>query len=279
MNRSWIAKIGSRVLCPALVGTLALTAWASLQAAPLVTLSVEGRKAGTTDWLKSIPDVAAGDVIQYRVMVDMAPIGTTNNGVTINSLTTGLDGMNTLSFKLWQAASDSIQVNFSRAGIVPDPDTGEPVDHQTPAIVGTWKNGTGAFGGDLAPRGNGNNDLVRIRAVRAAGSFLGIDPVAVFGPPSSNPDNLAQFTVATGGQLGTINVAWDEAAGDGGGRVNATDAGSAPFFVTAQSLGGADPIVGFSPLTLGAVPEPSTIALVATGLIGLVAFARRRRVA
>jgi hypothetical protein len=285
MNRSWIAKFCSRVICPALIGTLVLAAWASVQAAPLVNISVEGRKAGTTAWLKTIPDVAAGDVIQYRVMVDMAPLQTSNTqpGVggpvttTIQSLTAGLDGMNTLSMRLWQAASDSIQVNFSRGPIVDE--DGELVDHQQNAIPSAWRNGTGAFGGNLKPRGNGNNDLGEVRLVRSSGNFAGIDPSAVFTPPATNPDNLNQFTVMTGGQLGTINVGWDFARGTGGGRVNATDAGSPAFFVTPETLNSADPIAGFSPLILGAVPEPSTIALMASGLIGLVAFARRRRAA
>ena len=50
---------------------------------------------------------------------------------------------------------------------------------------------------------------------------------------------------------------WDFSKGTGGGRINATDAGSPPFFVTAESLSSNDPNVGFSPLVLGAVPEPS----------------------
>src|SRR4029079_8929958 len=171
------------------------------------------RKAGPTAVLKPLPDGAAGDVIQYRVLVDMAPVGTANTQpgaggpvtTTIQTLTNNLDGMNSLSLKLGQAASDSIQVNFSRGPITTDPDTGDPVDTQQGAILSSsWKAGTGAYGGDLSPRGNGMNDLAKIRLVRAAGSFAGIDPIAVFGPPATNPNNLSQFTVMTGGQLGTI---------------------------------------------------------------------------
>src|SRR4029078_4712724 len=118
MKRSLTVKCVSRLLCPALIGTLVLTAWASVQAAPLVNISVEGRKAGTTAWLKTIDQVAVGDVIQYRVLVDMAPVGTTNTQpgaggpvtTTIQTLTNNLDGMNSLSLKIGQAASDSIQV-------------------------------------------------------------------------------------------------------------------------------------------------------------------------
>ena len=149
-----------------------------MQAAPLVNISVEGRHAGTTAWLKTIPDVAAGDVIQYRVLVDMAPVGTANTQpgaggpvtTTIQSLTNNLDGMNSLSLKLGQLSTDSIQVNFSRGPITTDPDTGDPIDTQQNAILSnSWKAGTGAYGGDLSARGNGMNDLAKIRLVRAAG--------------------------------------------------------------------------------------------------------------
>ena len=56
--------------------------------------------------------------------------------------------------------------------------------------------------------------------------------------------------------------------------------GAGQIFITAAGQSGADPLVGFTPLTVAAaIPEPSTIALVGMGLLGLVAVARRRRAA
>ena len=250
MNRRWISKL-SRAFCPAIVGTLVLTACASVQAANLATISMEGRKAGTSDPWVSALTVAPGDVIEYRLRADMAAEGTSNGSNTINSLAGS--GLQSLSLAITQNPSDSIQVDFN-----------DPIP-AAQALTNGWGDGTGASPGALAPRTPGGLDNVSaIRPIHSPGTFSAVDPETIL--------TGSTFTVvsATGG-TGTVTPTWGTASG--AMRIN----GAGQIFITAAGQNGADPLVGFAPLTLAAIPEPSTIALVGMGLFGLVAVARRRR--
>jgi len=282
MNRSWNAKF----ICSALVATLVLATWASVQAAPLVNLSLEGRKkGGDPTWLKTIPTANVGDVIQYRLLVQMAPVGTANTqrdsaGQPVTTTITSLnptapnaDGMNSLYVALRQLASDGIQVNFTRGPIIPDPEG--DIDTQKAILPTAWQQGTGAFGGSLENRGaTGFKNLAAIRPVRASGNFAGVAASTVLVPPTANPDNIGEFVVMTnaGNGLATIMPMWGGST-SGGGRING---GTREIFVTDDTQANStDPIVGSSPLVIG-IPEPSTVVLAGMGVIGLVVFARRR---
>jgi len=248
MNRRWIFAI---------VGTLALSAWSSVQAAPLANVFVEGRIQGTTTWSAGPLTVAPGNVVEYRLLADLAAVGATNAKGTITSVANS--GLQSLTLALTQAPTDTITIDLNAP---PDAATG---------LRNGWGSGIGASTGVLKPRTGGLDDLRSIRPIRATGTFSAVDPEVIF--------EGGTFTVAAApaGGMGTLLPTWSEtptgAGGTGALRIN----GAGSVFISAGDQTGVDPPVGFAGLSLVAIPEPSTIALVGMGLVGLVALARRRR--
>jgi hypothetical protein len=260
MNRSWIEKL-SRAICPAIVGTLVLATWATVQAAPLGTISLQGRKAGG-DWSSNLM-VAEGEVIEYRIMADVSPVGTTNGSNSITDASTNANsGFQSLFLQVTQEGNAPIQVNFR-------PPLSDP--NGLASFRNGWSDGTGASAGTLTPRAGGtNNDITAIRPVHAAGVYTGFDAQEVL--------SGSTFAIATApvGATTVLAPSWKPTAPNSGAlRIN----GAGNIFLNPGSTTGADPVISLQGLTLTTIPEPSTIALVGMGLIGLVAAARRRRAA
>ncbi len=256
MNRRVITKLnrGWRAI---LVSTFVLASWPAVQAAPLATIFLEGRIQGTTTW-SSILIAAPGNVVEYRVLADLAPVGTTNVRGTITSLANS--GLQSLSLAIGQAPTDLMQVDFH-----PPPTTAQ-------ALRNGWGAGAGANTGALSPRTPGAwNDLRDIRPILAPGQFSALDPEVVF---QGGTFTVVEYSGPIPGppRVATISPTWGTAPG--AMRINGVD----QIDFDASDLAGPDPPVAFQPLLFVTIPEPSTIGLSCMGLVGLVAIVRRRSV-
>lgn len=149
---------------------LMLSGWSYVHAAPFLNLSLEGRKFGSNADFTDYLDLNLGDIVEYRLRVDLSPIGTTNvqhgQTRTITETVPGRDGANSLSLlTLFQSANDGVQMHFD-----------------SPAVLQNgWESGTGARGGVPTPRaGSAWNNLVDVRPIHDVGVFTGVDPETVF---------------------------------------------------------------------------------------------------
>jgi hypothetical protein len=255
MSRRWIAKL-NRAFCSAIVETLVLAAWASVQAAPLAYIRMEGRRAGTTDPFSFfVITPIVGEAVEYRLVADMAPVGTTNGNWTINTLVNS--GLQSLSLAIVQSPTDTTQFDFN----IPPP--------AAQVLRNGWGDGTGASSGVLSPRPGGSwNDIRGIRPIHAPGVFSAVDPEVIlqggtFTVASLTRDLVASFARPTWG------------TGSGAMRIN----GVGQIFITPNDQAGPDPLVAFEPLVIGPIPEPSTVVLAAfaaTAILGFVICKIRR---
>src|SRR4029079_1464674 len=142
----------------AVIGLFVLANAACVYASPLINFKLEGRRPGSDDPFASILEVSPGDVVEYRLQVQMAPSGTENEHLQ-NALpsTPFRHGINSLSLAIVQGSSDPIQVDFG-----------------TPAELALdWDRQVGAQGGIPTLRsGTSWNDLLEIRPIQDAGVFV-----------------------------------------------------------------------------------------------------------
>jgi hypothetical protein len=259
MGRRSVAKL-KWALCSAVVGTVVITTWPSAQAAPLATISMEGRKQGDTSW-STVVVPAVGDVVEYRLLADLAPVGTTNGTNTITSLANS--GIQSLSLAIVQAPSDKAQVDFNAF----------PAAAQ--AFRNGWGAGTGASVGALSLRTPGGwNDVRGIRPILAPGVFSAVDPeVILLGGTFTVVDVKLPIPIDPLERgLALLWPTWG--TGSGALRIN----GAGQIFITPDNQAGADPLVAFRPLVLTAIPEPATVLLSGVGLAGVLGMILRRRV-
>jgi hypothetical protein len=239
------------------ISVLVLTSWTAAQAAPLGYIILEGRKQGTSDWSANLV-AAPGDVIEYRILADLAPVGTSNTqGATTRTITsTANSGFQSLSLQIKQDASSPIQASF-------DPPLADP--NSLASFRNGWADGTGANAGMPTPRPGGNgNDLVGIRPVHTAGVFSGADAEVVV---TGSTFRLTHVQIRTPAQL---TPSWGSVSG--ALRIN----GAGQVFITPDAVNGPDPLIGFIPLNFPVIPEPATVWLAAVGGAAIVVLAGKR---
>ena len=223
---------------------LTVAACGAAHAAPLYTLLIQGRVLGDAGPFSNHILGNPGQVIEYRVLGLLNQGASNNQGGTVRTVSPPVagDGANALKFDLFQSAADQNQLTFS-----------------SPAtLVNGFESGTGAHGGTVTPRGNGNNDLLDVRPVQPAGVFANAADVA-----------RGQVTITSAsGFSGGIFGRWST-GGSGSLRIN----GGTTVFVTATSESGPDPIIGYQHLHW--MPEPNVLALTAIG--GMALLRRQRR--
>ncbi len=197
----------------------------------------------------------------------------------------------------------------SRANLLVDPGSEGSVTSPSGNGVGGWTffNG-GVFSTDFAHSGTNANKLAGPGGFTVPGAYqtfpasagqiftmtaFGLTPTV----PGTNVNTWGALQITywsgpagTGSNLGTAETSPGNA--ELGNEINGTNAVAGvwvPLSVTATAPAGTasiqvfDLVLDATPVTVyfddqTLVPEPSTVALALTGLLGLVAFAKRRRV-
>jgi len=259
----------------------------SAMAAPLLNVRILGRVGTTGEFTDTLnitrAQLSAPIDIQYAVQFDVAPVGTSNtNAGTINSLTLSPenflgqpdplgDGVNSLSFDLFQNAADTAHVNFFTfanldAGLNPNP-LGDDF------ALDSWREGVA--GSDTGGRNTarpgvaGMQDRIGIRPSHAIGVQTAIDPEFITNNATTAGARVPTVPPPNGplpGQGVLINTFRLDPSENGGtavirGRVTAGEAGLMKIngngnavFITDDTEASADPLVAFAALTVNVDP-------------------------
>ncbi len=259
MNRRVKRNI-SRAVAAAALASIGHSAWAS----PFVYFEILARNnANQTDAFTPSLAVTTGEVVQYEVLLRMAPVGTSNqqgaaaaktiSSLTMNTGSTNGDGVNTFEFDMFQAAAAAVQVNFGSAlTLNTDP---------TPQSNDSWGAGTGPSGGTPTVRSGSNNDLIGIKAVHANGVQTGVTA------DTSTYELMGSgtFTVASGSGLALVQAKFHS-------PVTLKYNGGTILAPTATTEGGSDPYISYQSLTLNPVTGNNS-DIVLTGTDNVTALA------
>lgn len=229
-------------------------------ATPLLSIGLEGSTDGI-NFSSVLNNLLPGQVIQYELVSQVAPVGTTNGSKAITSLTdhptastAGYDGLNNLSVTLTGASMGS----FTTGSLYTDSgNSGSDFALSASATSGTLTPGSisGIIGGLPAGYFEGAN----VQALIYTGTFtLG---------SADTPGSSGMISASYGG-------------GGAGFEFNSNPTTGSDTLANKVSISTTDSngYLGFSPLTLNvaAVPEPSTTSLFLLAVCGLLTRRRSR---
>ena len=223
-------------------------------AAPFVYVTIDGRQHGTMDPYQTDVVAVPGQMVDYRIVAQLVNLGKSNSnggGHTFTTFALGVDGINALTFDVFEQASQSTEVSFTSPG----------------TLAGNWGMGSSASSGTLSPRNGApaDNDLVFIRPEQSPGVFVGPGERVLSGT----------FTVTDAGFLSPGPTLRWSPGGTGLIRINS---GGNTITIDSSTESGADPYVLFGePMRLGSIPEPGLGSLLWGCLSTLLPMRRRLR--
>lgn len=259
-------------------------------ASPLVNVFMTGKDItqGQAAFTTAPIQVQTGDTIVYQVLTFLAPTGTTNAllGATPYSIkVNNQDGINSLSVNAFELTSQQIQVDFKNAvpqQVIVKSSSGSPTSTTTVPGEGivlltatvNWKSGTGANGGHLGARGNGNNDIVFIRPVAPAGTFRGLTSTQA---ASVIGTGLFVVTGLGDGSASTVGLKYTPSTQGGGAGAFTVNNHTTILQWSDTTENGADPIEAFNSLTLTTIPEPGTLSMLGLAAAGLLVRRKEKK--
>jgi hypothetical protein len=259
-----------------LIAAALSVASSTVSAAPMVYLTLEGRPYGSSDPYSTSVQVNAGGSVEYQIVLEMAPIGTSNTQTdsrgttttrTINYWTPPRAGLQSTGLDLFESAADSLSIDFATTSTLNTDPTSQAND--------SWAGGTGANGGTVTARSGSPDyhDLIAIRPILKAGVFSGIDPQVML-------SGIFSVSNTVGGTAQVqLRMSTTPLKGSGAFAINSGDLnGNSTVFMTQTTEAGPDPYQRTPAMTVTTVaPEPTSPFLIAAA--GAFLARRPRRMA